>query len=368
MIIEDIRLINYRNYDNIKLDFNKNVNIIIGKNAQGKTNLLEAIYMTSSGRSFRTNRDKEIINFEKKEGYVGINIKIEDMTRFIEVKLSKEKPKRIRINKNELKSYKELNTGLNVVIFNPEDLRLIKDNPSFRRNFIDAGISGLKPVYNYNIKKYVKILSQRNNLLRSSRFGKDINNLLEVFDIQISKLGTNIILERENYLKGLMSKCKEIHKNLTFNKEVIDYKYITNIPISGNREEIENRYLDLLNENRRKDLEYRSTQIGPHRDDLIIYINNNNARIFGSQGQQRSIVLSLKLSEVEFIKEDRGVYPVLLLDDVFSELDEERRMYLSKSFEKMQTFITLTDAVDIKSIENVEQAVYRIENGIITRW
>lgn len=367
MIIEDIRLINYRNYHNLKLDFNKNVNIIIGKNAQGKTNLLEAIYMTSSGRSFRTNRDKEIINFDKKEGYVGINIKIEDMTRFIEVKLSKDKAKRIRINKNELKSYKELNTGLNVVVFNPEDLRLIKDSPSFRRNFIDAGISGLKPVYNYNLKKYDKILSQRNNLLKSNRYGKDINNLLEVFDIQISKLGTNIILERDNYLKGLMLKCRDIHRNITSDKEIIDYKYLSNVPILGSKDDIENRYLNLLKENRSNDLEYRSTQIGPHRDDLIIYINNNNARIYGSQGQQRSIVLSLKLSEVEFIKEDRGVYPVLLLDDVFSELDEERRLYLSKSFEKMQTFITLTDAVDIRSIENVEQSIYRIENGRITR-
>lgn len=367
MLIEDIRLINYRNYDNIKLKFNENVNIIIGKNAQGKTNLLEAIYITSTGRSFRTNKDREIINFDKNEGYVGINVKIDNITRFVEVKLSKDRPKRIRINKNELKSYKELNTGLNVVIFNPEDLRLVKDSPSLRRNFIDAGISQLKPVYNYNIKKYDKMLYQRNNLLKSKRFEKDINNLLEVFDIQISKLGTSIILERDNYIKGLLKKCREIHKNLTLNREEIDFKYATNVPISGDREDIEKRYLNLLKENRRNDLEYRSTQIGPHRDDLIIYLNNNNARIFGSQGQQRSIVLSLKLSEVEFIKEDKGIYPVLLLDDVFSELDEERRLYLSKSFEKMQTFITLTDAVDIKSIKNVEQAVYRVENGRIIR-
>lgn len=367
MIIEDIRLINFRNYDNQKIDFNKKINIIIGKNAQGKTNLLEAIYMTSTGRSFRTNRDKEIINFNKEEGYIGLNIKIDNIRRFIEVKLSKERPKRIRVNKNEIKSYKELNTGLNVVVFTPDDLRLIKDSPLLRRNFIDAGISGLKPVYNYNIKKYEKILFQRNNLLKSKSYSNDIDNLLEVFDIQISKIGTSIILEREKYIKGLMSKCKEIYKNLTSNGEEIDYKYACNIPIYGTREEIENRYFYLLKDNRRKDLEYRSTQIGPHRDDLIIYIDNNNARIFGSQGQQRSLVLSLKLSEVEFIKEDRGMYPILLLDDVFSELDKERRLYLSKSFDKMQTFITLTDAVDIKSIENMEQDIYLIENGKITR-
>lgn len=367
MIIEDIRLINFRNYHNQKIDFNKNINIIVGKNAQGKTNLLEAIYMTSRARSFRTNRDKEIINFNKNEGYIGLNTKIDNISRFIEIKLSKERPKRIRVNKSEIKNYRELNTGLNIVVFTPDDLKLIKDSPSLRRNFIDNGISGLRPVYNYNIKKYDKILYQRNNLLKSKSFSSDIDNLLEVFDIQISKIGTSIILERERYIKGLMLKCRDIYKNLTSDREEIDFKYACNIPIHGSRQDIENRYYQLLKESRRKDLEYRSTQIGPHRDDLIIYIDNNNARIFGSQGQQRSLVLSLKLSEVEFIKEDRGIYPILLLDDVFSELDRERRLYLSKSFDRMQTFITLTDAVDIKAIENMEQDIFTVENGRVTR-
>lgn len=368
MIVEDIRLINFRNYNNIKLDFNNNVNIIVGMNAQGKTNLLEAIYISSTGRSFRNNRDSEIINWDKDEGYIGTNVKIDNLSRFIEVKLSREKSKRIRINKNELKSYKELETGLRVVVFNPEDLRLIKDSPNYRRNFIDAGISQLKPVYNYNLKKYNKILFQRNKLLKSNRFSKDINNLLEIFDIQISKLGTSIIMERDNYIKGLLRKCEIIHKNLTKGKEDIDFNYFTNVPISHKREEVEKSYYKLLKENVKRDLEYRSTEIGPHRDDLIIYINNKNSRIFGSQGQQRSLVLSLKLSEVEFIKEDTGIYPVLLLDDVFSELDEERRLYLSRLFNKMQTFITLTDAVDINALKNIDRSLYNIENGSIFRW
>ena len=367
MLVKDIRLINFRNYDNISLDFNDKVNIIIGKNAQGKTNLLEAIYMTATGRSFRTNKDREIVNFNKNEGYIGINVKVDNMSRFIEVKLSKNKAKRIRINKNELKNYKELNTGLNVVVFNPEDLRLIKDSPSYRRNFIDAGISNLRPVYYYNIKKYDKMLFQRNNLLKSSRFEKDVHNLLEVFDIQISKLGTSIIIERDLYLKGLMKKCKDIHGIITLDSESLDYKYSTNVPILEDREEVERRYLSLLKENRKRDLEYRSTQIGPHRDDIVFYINGNNSRIYGSQGQQRSIALSLKLSEVEFIKEDRGIYPVLLLDDVFSELDKERRVYLSKSFEKIQTFITLTDAVDIEAISDMDKSIFKIEDGEIIR-
>lgn len=367
MIVENIRLINFRNYSSIGLDFHKNVNIIVGRNGQGKTNLLEAIYITSTGRSFRTNKDIDIINFNRDEGYIGLNANIDNISRFIEVKLSKEKPKRIRINKNEIKSYKELKTGLNFVVFTPDDLMIIKDGPSLRRNFIDEGISQLKPVYNYNLKKYDKILYQRNNLLKSNRFQKDVGGLLEVFDIQISKLGTAVIIERNNYIKGLLRRCKDIHRSITKGSEEIDLKYMSNVALASSREEIEDNYLRLLKENRPNDLEYRSTQIGPHRDDLLTYINGSNARIFGSQGQQRSLILSLKLAQVEFIKEDRGMYPILLLDDVFSELDEGRRAYLSKFFEKMQTFITLTDAVDIRAIQNIANRVYRIEDGKLIR-
>lgn len=363
MNVDDIKLINFRNYENIYLQFNKNLNIFIGKNAQGKTNLIESIYMCGTGKSFRTNKDKEIINFEKIQAYIGSNISLNQNNKFVEIKMEKDKPKRIRVNKTELKSYKELYTGLNVVVFYPEDLRIIKDGPSERRNYIDKSLSQIKPVYNYNIMKYKKLLFQRNNLLKSSRFKDDILNLLDIFDVQIANIASSIIVDRNNYIGELNTISRETHKDITNKREVLEIKYITNIPILEDKKEMEEVYLRLLKENLKRDLEIRTTEIGPHRDDLIMNINGNDAKIFGSQGQQRTVVLSMILSEVDLIKKQRGMYPVLLLDDVFSELDEERKIYLSRFFSKMQTFITLTDGEDLKSLDSFNKSIFRVDSG-----
>lgn len=363
MNVENIRLINFRNYKSININFNNNVNVFVGKNAQGKTNLLEAIYMCSTGKSFRTNKDKEIIKFDKDEAYIGSRIVIGRFDKFLEIKMDRQRSKIIRIDKTEIKNYKELYTGLNVVVFSPDDLKLVKEGPSERRSFLDIGISQLKPIYSYNINRYNKILFQRNNLLKSTKLRKELINLLEVFDVQIAKLGTSIILERDLFIKELHILCKEKHNILTLSKEDIVLRYNTNVPIIENRMEMEKLYLNLLREHNARDIDFGSTEIGPHRDDLLIDINNKDLKIYGSQGQQRTTILSLKLAEVELIKKEKGVYPVVLLDDVFSELDEERRNYLIKSFSQMQTFITVTDAVDIKSIDKLDKSIYYIENG-----
>ncbi|NLY46380.1 MAG: DNA replication/repair protein RecF [Tissierella sp.] len=363
MNVENIRLINIRNYNNINLNLNKNINIFIGKNAQGKTNLIESIYMCASGKSFRTNKDREIINFSKSEAYIGTNINLGNYNKFIEIKMQRDKPKIIRINKTELKNYRELNSGLYVVLFCPDDLRIIKDGPQERRNFIDSGISQLRPVYNYNLNRYKKILLQRNNLLKSNKFKKDAMNLLDLFDVQIAKVGTSIVVERYKYIKALANICKDTHSKITKDKENLSLHYSSNIPILNDKEEIEKNYIDLLKKNLNRDLEYGTTEIGPHRDDLLMYINDNDAKVFGSQGQQRTVVLSMILSEVELIKDEIGTYPVLLLDDVFSELDEERREYLVKFFKNMQVFITLTDSENLKSMESLDKTIFNIENG-----
>ena len=367
MNVENIRLINFRNYNSVSVEFNKNVNVFVGKNAQGKTNLLEAIYMCATGRSFRTNRDKEIINFQKKEAYVAANVFVGRFDKFIELKLDREKTKIIRMNKTELKNYKELNTGLSVIVFSPDDLKLIKDGPSERRSFMDMGISQLKPVYNYNLSRYNKVLFQRNNILRSNKFKRDLLGLLDVFDMQLSKMGTSIVLERKMFVDELYKICRETHNRLTLNNEELMLKYNSNIPILDNKAEMEKLYLKLLKDNNGKDIECGTTEIGPHRDDMLTFINDKDAKTFGSQGQQRTIVLTLKLSEVELIKKDRGSYPIVLLDDVFSELDEDRRRHLTKSFNEMQTFITVTDAVDIKSIDNVSKSIFHIEDGSLEK-
>jgi DNA replication and repair protein RecF len=362
--VENIRLINFRNYKSLNIKLNQKINIFVGKNAQGKTNLLEAIYMCATGRSFRTNRDKEIINLNKNESYIGAKIKTNGIEKFIEVKMERNKPKRIRVNKVELKNFRDLYSGLNVVVFSPDDLRLVKEGPFERRNFLDTSISQIKPVYKHNINRYNKILFQRNNLLKSNRSKPDIINLLEIFDIQLVKIGTEIIILRNQFINKLSDSVNEIHKKLTFEKEELNLSYISNIDFDGkDKANIEKKFLEKLRKNVNKDLVTGTTEIGPHRDDIDIKINNTDARFFASQGQQRTIVLSIKLSEVEIIKFERGVYPVLLLDDVFSELDEERRGYLTKSINDMQTIITSTDIIDLGDLNQVDRTIFHIEEG-----
>lgn len=365
MNLKNIRLINFRNYYNIDLKLNENINIFIGKNAQGKTNLIESIYMCGTGKSFRTNRDKEIINFTKNQAYIGTNIDTGNSKKLLEIKMEKNKPKRIRINKTELKNYRELKSGLNVVIFTPEDLRIIKDGPQKRRDFLNEGISQIRPVYTYNIGKYRKLLYQRNNILKTSKFKNhdEINSLLEVFDIQISKIGTSIMKTRYNYIQELSKFAKENHNNITDGEEDLLLEYISNVPIDENKEDMEKIYFNLMKKNINRDLEYGTTIIGPHRDDIFMSINNKDVKVFGSQGQQRTVILSLILSEVEMIKMEKGMYPVLLLDDVFSELDINRRKYLSKLFNNMQTFITLTNSENIKSMDKFNKSIFYIEDG-----
>lgn len=366
MNVESIRLINFRNYYDVSLNLNKRINIFVGKNAQGKTNLLESIYISALGRSFRTNRDREIINLNKQEAYIGSKINVGRTEKLIEIKLEKDKPKRIKVNKVELKNIKELYSGLNVVIFSPDDLRLIKDGPAERRNFLDLSISQIRPVYKYNINKYNKVLFQRNNLLKSNKSKAHILNLLEIFDIQLAKIGTEIIISRLQFVSNLSKITKKIHNKLTLGEEELNLKYNSNIKIT-NKNTIEKNFLEQLKINTNKDLVTGVTSIGPHRDDIKIKINNIDARTYASQGQQRTIVLSIKLSEVEIIKMERGVYPVLLLDDVFSELDIDRRKYLTRSFNDMQTIITSTDIIDLDEFNEIEKSIFYIENGEIIK-
>jgi len=365
LIVEGIRLINFRNYNNVGVGFSPGINILIGKNAQGKTNLLEAIYMCSTGRSFRTNRDREIINFQKDEAYVGTQLKIGERDKLTEIKLERDKTKRIKVNKIELKNYRELDTGLKVVLFSPEDLRLIKEGPSNRRNYLDMSISQIKPLYHYNLRRYNKILFQRNNLLKSFRFKGDLSGLLDVFDMQLAKSGALIMLERDNYLKLLLKEATNIHTIIANGKETLDIEYNSSVTIEETLSQVETNLLESLRKTRQKDIEVRTTEIGPHRDDFSILINGVDSKTYASQGQQRSIVLTLKLSEVEILKKDTGYYPVLLLDDVYSELDEDRRRYLTELFSRMQTFITTTDAVEINGFERFDKEYFYVQEGCL---
>ena len=367
MNIGKIRLINFRNYLNLNLNLNKKINVFIGKNAQGKTNLLESIYVCATGKSFRTNSDREMINFDKDEAYIGAYMNIDDYERFIEIKLERNAAKTIRINKNKLENQKELNSGLNVVVFAPDDLRLVKDGPAKRRDFLDSEISQIKPIYQFNISRYNKILFQRNNILKSTKSYKEKRELLDIFDLQLASTGAEIVVERKKYIEDLSEIAREIHKKVTSSNEKIQLEYETNIEYDGDTNILIKTYLDKLKENVNRDIETRTTSLGPHRDDMNVFINEKDLRIYGSQGQQRTTVLSIKLSEVELIKRVRGSYPILLLDDVFSELDSERRKYLIDSLKDIQTIITVTDTMNLKEMKSIEKSIFYVNDGMLSK-
>ena len=367
MHVKSIKLINFRNYETLDIKLDNKLNIFLGNNAQGKTNLLESIYIAATGKSYRTNRDKELINFKKDIGYLGVEIEKVIGKKKIEIKFEKEKPKRVKINKVELDKVSELIGVLNVVIFSPEDLKLVKGGPSERRGFLDSEISQIKPKYRYNLGRYNKVLSQRNNLLRIIQRDKNKDKLIEVWDEQLANLGSEIVKSRAEFLIKITKISQDIQKKITGNIEELDLKYLSsfNVDVGWNKEEIKNCFLDNLKNNLSRDIEKGTTTVGPHRDDIKIIINGIDSRIYGSQGQQRTAALSLKLAEIQLFKDEVGEYPVLLLDDVLSELDYERRKYLLSTFSKIQTIITSTDNIELKDIDDIQKNVFYIEKGSV---
>ncbi|RKD31367.1 DNA replication/repair protein RecF [Thermohalobacter berrensis] len=367
MHVESIKLINFRNYLKADINLNRKLNIFVGNNGQGKTNLLESIYICAFGKSYRTNKDKELINLSKDKAYIGINLKKNGFNKFVEVKFEQGKSKKVRINKIEVDKISDLFGILNVVIFSPEDLKLIKEGPSERRNFLDTEISQIKPKYRYNISSYNRILRQRNNLLKITQNDKSKLKVLDVWDMQISNIGAEIILSRIKFLNKISKISKNIHSEITNKLEELELKYSPSLDIDVNldKNEIVKVFRRQLKNLLERDIEKGTTTIGPHRDDIKVLINGIDSRAFGSQGQQRTAALSLKLAEVELIKEEVGEYPVLLLDDVLSELDLNRRKDLISTFKDIQTIITTTDDIELKEVEKYQKSIFYINDGKI---
>lgn len=366
MYVESIKLINFRNYKNLDIKLNKNLNIFLGPNAQGKTNLLEAIYISSNGKSYRTSRDRELINMHRDASYIGLKVIKNGFVKYIEIKFEKDKNKRVRINKVETDKLSELIGQVNVVMFSPEDLNLVKGGPSERRNFLDDEISQIKPRYRHSLNKYNKILFQRNNLLKSIKYNNKDLNMIDVWDCQLVEVGAEIILSRIKFVKKLSEISKHIHTSLTTSSEVLKVKYLSSFEVNTHdNNKIKEQFKNILKENLNKDIEKGNTSFGPHKDDIDILINDMSCRIYGSQGQQRTAALSLKLAEVDLIKEEVGEYPILLLDDVLSELDVNRRKSLVRTFKDVQTIITSTDDVEVDEIEEKYKSVFLINKGRI---
>ena len=367
MHIKSLRLVDFRNYSNQKVEFSKNTNLLFGDNAQGKTNILEAIYICSIGKSHRGAKDIEMVAFNKECYYIELELVKRERNIKIEIGFKKEKGKAIKVSGTALKSSGELLGNLVVVIFAPDDLKMIKDGPSFRRRFLDILICQLHTSYLYDLQEYYKILNQRNNLLKQIKFAPNLYDTLDIWDENLINTGSRIIQKRIEFSKKIIEKCGDIHDKLTID-EKLEVKYESSI-LNNDKENIslneliDNFYRE-LKKNRDLDVKRGFTNQGPHRDDLKFFINGLDIEKFGSQGQQRTAILSLKLSELKILEEEIEEKPILLLDDVFSELDESRRNYLREYIKDFQTFITSTDDIEVIN-ENENIKSMKVKSGTI---
>ena len=353
MWIKKIYLQNFRNYEKESINLNKNINIFYGENAQGKTNIIEAIFLCSIGKSFRAKKDSEMIKLEKDSSIIEIEYEKSDRDGKIKIELGKRK--NIYLNGIKLKKLSELLGNINIVIFTPDDIEILKGGPQNRRKFLDIMISQLRPNYMHILNLYLKTLEQRNNYLRQIKEQNKEENLLEIWDEKLVEYAIRIYKYREEFIEKISEKIKSIHKEITNNKENIEIVYKTECK---NKEE----YSNLLKQRRKLDIIKGYTTKGIHRDDFEILINEKEISTYGSQGQHRTAVLSLKISELQVIYDEIGEYPILLLDDFMSELDKSRRSNLLKYMNNTQVIITCTENFEI---ENINFSEFNVKNGEI---
>lgn len=353
MYIEKIKLQNFRNYKQLELNLNKNINIIYGNNAQGKTNILESIFLCSFGKSFRTTKEKEMIKFDETNLVVEVFYQKKDRDGKIKIEIGDKK--QIYLNGIKIKKLSELLGNVNIVIFTPEDINILKDGPAGRRRFLDMMIGQLRPNYVYNLNMYLKTIEQRNNYLRQIREENKPEEMLEIWDEKLAEYAEIIFNYRNEFIKKIIQKINKIHSEITENKEKLEIEYISNCENKEN-------YLKLLKERRKLDIIKGFTTKGIHRDDFMIYINEKEVGTYGSQGQNRTVVLSLKLAELNVIYDEIGEYPILLLDDFMSELDIERRKNFLNNIKNTQVILTGTEKIDLP---NLECNLYNVKKGEI---
>lgn len=368
MFIKELELKNFRNYRNLNIEFDEKVNLILGNNAQGKTNLIEAVYMTSYGKSFRTSSDARLIMFGENEAYIKVVAEKEDFDTEIEIIL-KAKGKNsvekfVKKDKKGISKVTQLLNNILIVVFSPEDLKIVKDEPEKRRAFIDREFSQISTSYLDNLINYKKSLLQRNTYLKELKIDP---LMLDLWDIQLAEYGAEIIQLREKYIKKISDLSSALHKGITGDEEKLVVKYEPNLSVQPDLENQEKRFYETLKMSYENDIRNRNTQVGPHRDDISFFVNGIDMRKYGSQGQQRTCALSLKLAELSLIKEDIGENPILLLDDVMSELDQKRQEYLISTLKDNQLFITTTDMDSDILSKTGFPAIYRVEGGVVNK-
>ena len=356
MVIKSLKLKNYRNYDLLDLNFDPNTNILYGDNAQGKTNILEALYLSGTTKSHRGTKDRDIIQFGYDESHIETIVEKRGICFQIDMHLKKNSPKGIAIDKIPIRKAGELFGIVHFVFFSPEDLNIIKEGPSGRRRFIDLELSQLDKIYLSNLSNYNRIINQRNSLLKDLYGQKNLMDTLDIWDMQMAAYGTKVLEARKNFIKQVNEIISDIHFKLTGGKERISISYEAS---NGNMslEEALKRY-------RERDMRMKSTTVGPHRDDICFTTDSGlDVRKFGSQGQQRTAALSLKMSEIELVKQVIKDAPVLLLDDVLSELDKHRQNYLLDSINNIQTIITCTGLDEFVNHRFSINKIFHIRNG-----
>ena len=352
MHIKNILLENFRNYDNQEINLNKNINVIYGNNAQGKTNIIESVFLCAYGKSFRAKKDSELIKFDKELCKVEVSYSKVDREGIIKAEINDKKT--FFANGVKQNKISDIIGKINVVIFTPDDIEIIKDGPQKRRRFLDMMISSLRPNYLHLLNSYNKVLEQRNNFLRQIKLENKNPAMLDIWDEQLSEYSFKIYEYRKYFIEKIANSIEDIHSLITkCGKEDIKIKYISN---SKNKES----FLENLKKSRAVDIKRGFTATGVHRDDFMIYINSRPVSIFGSQGQQRTTILTLKLCELKIVKEEIGDNPILLLDDYMSELDEKRRTSFLENIKGNQVIITCTDRIDLEN----ESSIYYVENGI----
>ena len=346
---------NFRNLADETINFSDGINIFYGDNAQGKTNLLEAAYICSTGRSQRTRTESQLIKFGYDEAHIRTFVMRQNSADRIDVHIRKDERKGMALNGIPIRRMAEFFGNLTAVIFSPEDLRLVKGGPSERRRFMDIELCQLNKVYCHDLQNYYKVLKQRNNLLKSAARDSSLADTLDVWDMQLSEYGERITAKREEFTKRLNDISGRIHSGITDGREEFSIEYKTNFE--------QGSLLERLNHFKKRDIILGSTSCGPHKDDMAFFINGNDTKFYGSQGQQRTASLSAKLAEIELIRNETGEEPILLLDDVLSELDENRQLFLIDNIGKLQTFITCTGVEDSISKYIKDSTMYNVKNG-----
>lgn len=359
MIIQSLKLSEFRNYENLDIGFSEGINILYGDNAQGKTNVLESIFVAATTKSHRGSRDREMVRLGKEEAHIRLGLKKNDVSHRIDMHLKKNSPKGAAINGIRIKKSSELYGMLHVISFSPEDLSMIKNGPSERRRFMDMELCQLDKLYISSLSGYNKALLQRNNLLKQIPYNRELKQTVDIWNEQLAIYAEKIISSREQFIGEIAEIIKEKHRLITDGKESLEVVYRPNCEKDRLREEL-SACID-------RDIELKTTSKGPHRDDIIFEINGVNVRIYGSQGQQRSVALSLKLAEIELVKRRIRDNPVLLLDDVLSELDRNRQNRLLSEIGSIQTFITCTGLEEFVETRKDRNSIFHVVDGKISR-